>query len=227
MFEWLKRNAPEEGDFQQVKRLFDQMMEDGRHCFDAASNALLGGTDAETIKRDLWSTDKRINRNERRIRRLVTISASSRGLASIPTALVFMSLVKDAERIGDYAKNLFDLSRRGKTPDGAAKADLLELKDRISRILVKARNIMDSEDGDSAMDLLSEMDRIQTHCDDKVDLILVSEGEACGPLVSAALAYRFFKRTVSHTLNIVSSLVLPLDQLDYYDEDKLGRDPAT
>jgi hypothetical protein len=36
--------------------------------------------------------------------------------------------------------------------------------------------------------------------------------------VSRALYYRFLKRTTAHVMNVLTSLVQPLDRLDYYDE---------
>ena len=49
------------------------------------------------------------------------------GTFSFPELLVMMSLVKDAERIGDYAKNIFDLAVHNKTAfaeDELADADI-------------------------------------------------------------------------------------------------------
>ena len=37
------------------------------------------------------------------------------------------------------------------------------------------------------------------------------------------LAYRYYKRVTAHLLNIISSLVVPLDELDYFDEDRATR----
>ena len=33
-----------------------------------------------------------------------------------------------------------------------------------------------------------------------------------------ALYYRYLKRITAHTMNMLTSLVMPLDRLDYYDE---------
>jgi hypothetical protein len=32
------------------------------------------------------------------------------------------------------------------------------------------------------------------------------------------LYYRFLKRIIAHVMNLMTALVLPVDQLDYYDE---------
>ena len=73
MFEWLKALRSQPSGLDEILQYFEQMLEDGRHTFDAATNALMGGTDPATIKDDLWATDERTNSNEKRIRhRLMT-----------------------------------------------------------------------------------------------------------------------------------------------------------
>ena len=209
---------------ERIRVYFGQMLEDGRHTFDLAANSLLGGTDPETITKDIWATDKRINHNERRIRRLITTHATAPGPTALPTSLLFMSLVKDAERIGDYAKNILDLARQGNGVASCCHADLVEIKDLVSRLMAKSRSVFETEDEGAAKATIQALDTVRERCD-RGAYGLLTHKEGGGDLVAAALAYRFFKRIVSHTMNVVSSLVVPLDRLDYYDEDKAGRDP--
>lgn len=216
------RGPARDDGMERIRVYFGQMLEDGRHTFDLAANALLGGTDPETITKDIWATDKRINRNERRIRRLVTTHATVHGATAIPTSLVFMSLVKDAERIGDYTKNILDLSRRGHGAAPDCHADLVEIKDLLSRLMGKSRSVFETEDEDAARATIQDLDALRERCD-KAAYALLEREEGGGPVVVAAFAYRFFKRITSHTMNVVTSLVVPLDQLDYYDEDEAGR----
>ena len=44
MFKWLQRPSPEDS-LQDLNRHFLEMLEDGRHVFDAAANVVLGGGD--------------------------------------------------------------------------------------------------------------------------------------------------------------------------------------
>jgi hypothetical protein len=62
MANWLTRTS--DSGFAEIQQLFGQMLEDGRHIFDAAANALVGGTDPEAIRADLFDTDHRINGTE-------------------------------------------------------------------------------------------------------------------------------------------------------------------
>ncbi len=219
MFDWLKALRAQPSGLQDIMQFFEQMLEDGRHAFDVAANALLGGTDPEVIKEDLWATDKRINRNERRIRRMLITHAAVHGRTEFPVCLTLMSLVKDAERIGDYAKNIFDLVRVGRGLPKDSVEDLVQLKDTVSTLLAKARNIYESQDEEGAKAFLAECDAIQSHCDGKVDAMILRE-DGGGEVAATALTYRYVKRIVSHAMNVITSVVMPLDRLDYYDEPR-------
>jgi len=219
MFDWLKALRAQPSGLQDIMQFFEQMLEDGRHAFDVAANALLGGTDPDVIKEDLWATDKRINRNERRIRRMLITHAAVHGRTEFPVCLTLMSLVKDAERIGDYAKNIFDLMRLERQLPKDTAEDLIRFKDTISTLLAKARNIYESQDEEGAKAFLAECDALSEHCDAKVDAMIMRE-EGGGEVAAAALAYRYFKRIVSHAMNIITSVVMPIDRLDYYDEPR-------
>lgn len=223
MFDWLKRIQSGMSSAEELVVSFEQMLEDGRHMFDVAANSLLAGTDPDAVKEDLWATDKRINRMERRVRRRVVTHLSTFGAGGAANGLVLMSLVKDAERIGDYCKNLYQLAalRRGLPED--VRQNLNEEKDAISRLLAKARNIYKSESEEDARAFIAEADEIAQRCDDQA-IKMVMRDDHDGLSANAALSYRYFKRIISHALNIITSVVMPIDRLDYYDEDKESRD---
>ena len=223
MFKWLQRLDPNSSGLAKMMREFGHMIDDGQHIFDAAANAFLGGTDPEVIRSDLFKTDKRINHTEQKIRREILVHGTVYGATELPVCLKLMSIVKDAERIGDYSKNLFDLAvLTQKSHDDDFYADLVELKDRISAMLRKATSIYGSQDGEQARAFMREGDQLQDHCDEKIEALITSKSGS-GEKAATALAYRYFKRVLAHSINIISSVVMPLDQLDYLDEDKRTR----
>lgn len=217
MFKWLQRpNA--EASLDEIHREFLGMLDDGRHIFDASTNCLVGGTDPEVIREDLFATDERINRTEQRIRREIVIHGSVHGSTSLPGLLVLMSLVKDAERIGDYAKNLFDLAVKGRGfHDEAERRRLVEAKDRISKMLVRARSLCETQDVEAARKFTWEADGLADECDAAIDRLLAFEG---GNPSTSVLTHRYFKRVVGHLSNIVSSIFMPVHKLDFFDEPK-------
>ncbi|TDJ66551.1 MAG: hypothetical protein E2O39_16250 [Planctomycetota bacterium] len=214
MLRWFQRLGPESRGLEEIHVRFLQMLQDGRHIFDAAANSLLGGTDPEVIREDLFRTDIRINETEQRIRREIVVHGSIHGAATFPALLVMMSLVKDAERIGDYAKNLFDLAiLRPELGDEEELTHLVEEKDRLSRLLVRSQGLFDSHDVDAARVFLKEADAFADRCDAEIDRRIKSTGKNEATLV---LCLRYFKRVMSHAANIVTSIVMPVDKLDYY-----------
>jgi phosphate transport system protein len=91
------------------------MLADDRVVFDLAMSILLDGVDWKSVRREIKATDQRVNEGEREIRRDLVVHASVVGAIDTPAILVYMSIVKDIERIGDYGKNLRDLGRTAST----------------------------------------------------------------------------------------------------------------
>jgi phosphate uptake regulator len=76
-------------------------------------SALTGRRRRGDVNDELRATDQKVNRLEREIRRELVVHASVFGAIDTPAVLVYMSIVKDVERVGDYAKNLVDLALDG------------------------------------------------------------------------------------------------------------------
>ncbi len=217
MFQWFLGGDEKVPGMARMLSGFSQMLDEGRYVFVTASNAYLGHTDIEVIRQDLFETDKRINHAEQQIRREIVIHTTAHGVNSVPQCLMLMSIVKDAERVGDYAKNIFDLAElTPKPPSGTFRDDLVELKDRISTLMVSSRVAFDQQNEEQANNLILEAEAIEDHCDERISQ-LVSEDENRELGVSYALAYRYFKRVTSHSLNVLTSIVRPLDKLDFAD----------
>jgi phosphate transport system protein len=214
MLRWLQMIGTDQVKLDAIHSDFLEMLEDGRHIFDAASNLLLGGGDPEVIRKDLFETDKRINLTEQKIRREIVVHGSVHGVAAFPSSLVVMSLVKDAERVGDYAKNLFDLGKH--SPDLGPQeevAALVALKDQVSKMLARAHGLFQEQDERGARTFLKEAEAVQKRCDADIERLISVTGENTA---SRVLTYRYFKRVASHAANVVTSIVMPVDKLDYY-----------
>jgi len=214
MLRWLQKTEMDKARMDAIRNDFLEMLEDGRHIFDAAANMLLGRGDPEVIRRDLFETDKRINLTEQKIRREILVHASVQGATALPSSLVVMSLVKDAERVGDYAKNLFDLGKHepqlGSEDERAA---LVAMKDQISRMLVRAHGLFQEQEEAAARTFLEEAELLQKSCDAEITRLIGVVGENTAGRV---LSYRYFKRVASHAANVVTSIVMPVDKLDFF-----------
>lgn len=206
-----------------VERTVRQMLDDNRHAFDAATSAVLAGASVEVVGPDLLETDRRINDAEREVRRELVVHASVRGDVEIPAMLAYMSIVKDLERVGDYAKNIFDLADTGVDLSEAEDRDeLVATRDRVSRMIAEVGAILEDRDEEQAWALIGEGDEMLDDFDARVEDLINSQRRG-NYAVPRALYFRHTKRVVAHLMNVLSSVVMPLDQLDYFDEDRATR----
>jgi phosphate uptake regulator len=203
---------------QHVQQQLLEMLSLDRVAFDAATSTLLAGGDAAEVGPKLRDTDAQVNELEREIRRELVVHASVHGAGDIAAVLVYMSIVKDVERIGDYAKNIYDLAAGG--VDFGAVSDrptMLEYRDRTAEMITEAGVIFAEDDQERAHALLNEADTMLDAFDELVNALVVSDGIA-RDAVPRALFYRHLKRIVAHLMNLLSAVVVPVVRLDYLDE---------
>ena len=209
---------PEEGGLEHIDAQVQRMINDARHTFDLAMNALTGGPVA-TVADEVRRTDRRINITEMEIRRELVVHASVHGGVDTPEVLVFMHMVKDLERIGDYNKNIFDLADEGVSLAEAPDLDrLLGYRDELSSRIALMGELLTTRDEDRARAYINRGDELRREFDDRINE-LVHSTEMAVVAVPRALLYRFLKRVTAHSLNVVSAVVMPVDRLDYFDED--------
>ena len=209
---------PEESGLKHIDAKVQGMINDARHTFDLAMNALTGGPVA-TVADEVRRTDRQINTTEMEIRRELVVHASVHGGVDTPEVLVFMHMVKDLERIGDYNKNIFDLADEGvslaEAPD---LGRLLGYRDELSSRIALMGELLTTRDEDRARAYITRGDELRREFDDRINE-LVHSTEPAVVAVPRALLYRFLKRVTAHSLNVVSAVVMPVDRLDYFDED--------
>jgi phosphate transport system protein len=206
-----------------VERMLVQMLRDGRAVYDAATAAVFGGGTSKDTKRRVKGTDREINAAQRQVRRALVVHASVTGSPDLALAMAYMSVVKDVERVGDYAKSLYDIARYG--------ADFSQADDReelerycaaVGNLLDEAAMVFEERDTERALQLVTKADTFIDEYDEHVRAAAQSEGSAL-VAVTRALYYFYLARITAHVMNLMTSLVLPVDQLDYYDEAKDDR----
>jgi phosphate transport system protein len=208
--------SPRESGLDHIEQMVATMIADCRHTFDAAMNALVGGTDPAAVADDIRGTDQRVNEAEQEIRRELVVHASVHGSGDVSTILAYMLVSRMLERIGDNAKNVFDLAEEGV---GLADGDDAELfrahRDEISELFSVTGTILAARDSEGASEQLNRVAELLRGFDEEVRTQLHSTGTAEAAVPRALLA-RYLKRIVANLGNIMSSVVLPVDKMDYY-----------
>ncbi len=207
---------------QKVEFTFDEMLVLARDMFFKATTPLESAPADENLRTYLWEKDEEINKLESTIRRrlythLVVGKCATSDLSSV---MAFMSLVKDAERLGDFCKNVFRVLRSMKEeekPD--AKEKLLKLRKNILKQFDNIREVLQSDDQKRTLEIVNLSKRDQQRCQTYIKSLIEGTDEVdCTNAVACALLFRYFKRVLSHQINIATSVYLPLDKLDFFDE---------
>jgi phosphate transport system protein len=225
VFEFFR--VPNDSGLDGIEQRVITMINDCRHTFDAAMNALVGGTAPDAVAADIRDTDARINQTEREVRRELVVHAAVQGTGDTSTILAYMLVSRMLERIGDNAKNIFDLAEEGISLEQAGDADKLRgHRDEISELFVTTGAILAARDSESAETQLARIDALLKEFDDEVMAQVRSPGSAAEAVPRALLA-RYLKRIAANLANVMSSVVLPVDQMDYYRPDADGGDEDT
>ena len=206
-----------------IEAQVQRMVNDARHTFDLAMNALAGGSVA-SVADEVRRTDRQINVTEMEIRRELVVHFSVHAGGDATEMLVFMNMIKDLERIGDYNKNIFDLAEEGVSFAEAEDLErILGFRDEVSSRIALMGEILTERDEERARSYIARGDELRREFDALVNELVHSTGQAL-QAVPRALLYRFLKRVTAHSLNVVSAVVMPVDRLDYFDEDVEDRD---
>jgi len=212
VFEAFRRGGPS------IDKMVDhvaEMLGHARHVFDAAMSALLAGADPDALADDIFGTDRIINELEREVRRELVVHTSVRGTTDITSVLVVLMVSRKVERIGDNAKNIYDLATYGVNLAGADDFDELRAaRDEVSTMMFEAASIFREDDVETAEPFLTRSRELQRIYDDKVVDLVKAESSA-HYAVPRALLYRYLKRIVANLEGVVAGVVQPLDLIDY------------
>ena len=95
----------------QVLEDFKNMLDDTQEMFASVCQRLLHNEPEAGLEDKVYDIDRKVNELERDIRKRVIEHLSIQPSVDVPTSLLLMSVVKDAERLGDYAKNLLEVAQ--------------------------------------------------------------------------------------------------------------------
>src|SRR5690606_1318050 len=142
--------------------------------FDASVESLRRRDDG-SIDIDIYELDKDVNRFERDVRRKVMTHLAVSGPADLASGLVLISVVIDIERIGDYAKNIYDLARwhPRRLHGGSLEADVAEIEARVGELFRDMAEAIKSSDIDKARHIMvTYKEQLSAECEELVGRIV-------------------------------------------------------
>jgi phosphate uptake regulator len=140
--------------------------------------------------------------------------------SDVPISLVLMSITKDAERLGDYCKNLLEVAEAMRDPlgQGPHGDQLVGLLSDIEALFEPVAAATMNSDKELAEESVEKGRALACSCGAMIDDLLADE-LSTREAILLTLAARYLKRIALHLTNIASSVVMPLHRLDYFDEE--------
>ncbi|MDH3744362.1 MAG: hypothetical protein OES47_04590 [Acidobacteriota bacterium] len=192
------------------------MLQQSARMLDLSLGALL---DNQELEVDLEEMDDVVDEGERMVRRSVLQHLSVNPSQDLVASLVLVSMVQDAERIGDFARGLAEVVALAKSRrEGPFADELRGLADRIRPLFERCEKAFREDDVDHARQVVA------AHREIKADLIRYTRKVADSDLsADMAVVYgsaaRVLRRVSAHLSNIASSVVQPFDRIRHGDEE--------
>jgi phosphate uptake regulator len=200
---------------------FGNMLKDAQDMFEMVCKNLFGDKIIDNLEDRIYEVDKKINLFEKDIRKRIISHLSIQPSVDVPMSLLMMSVVKDAERLGDYAKNLYEVPRLLRSAlDAKTFGELYGDMDRtIIKMFEDTKRAFIDSDEQAARDIWQTERTVVKRCDRIIEE-LAKSGLETDQAVAFTLIARYFKRTAAHLTNIATSVILPISELDFFDEKR-------
>ena len=134
--------------------------------------------------------------------------------------LTLVNMVVDIERIGDYCKNISDLTliKSGPMDFGELRDDIKSIEAEVESRFTKTIQAIQDQDESLADDLLNSYKKMVTKVSDKIVRKIASGEISLNDSAQGAcivLYARYLKRIGAHLKNITSTIVNPYDKIGY------------
>jgi phosphate uptake regulator len=195
-----------------------QMLEHAEWMFLRANKVLRRELTADEVREPVRSRDKAINDLLRSIRGLIVRHLTISPGTDVAACLALMSVAKDAERIGDYCKNLLEVGRFYKEDFHVPRyhEPLEAVRGRVEALFGQVKTAFIESDTGEAKAVLRAADAIGDDCDRVIEQLLGDEAKSqTHEVVAYALLARHYKRVSSHLSNIATAVLGKVEELDF------------
>lgn len=207
-----KKSTLVEAAFEDVSRMLQQSAK----MLDLSLAALL---DNEELKVDLDDMDDVVDESERMVRRTVLEHLSVNPKQDLVASLILVSMVQDAERIGDFSRGLAEVVQLAKSPrEGIFAEELGALFQRVRPMFEVCESAFRQDNSEMAQRVMNEHTEVKKALKEYTARVADSDLTADMAIVYATGA-RILRRISAHLSNIASSVVQPYDRIRHGDED--------
>ena len=198
-----------------------EMLDIDLKMFQESINVLRNKDNSESSF-DIRKADLKINEFERSVRRKVMTHLAVSGTDDLGSGLILISVVTDIERIGDYTKNIYDLSKfYTKRLNGHdLESDLSNVEEKVVSLFQNSIKAFKDQDLELARQIMKDYKESISKQSDKItnDIISGKLSMDADTATAVAMYSRYLKRIGAHSRNLISSVVNPFERIGYREE---------
>lgn len=217
MFRDLKRIWAEKTFTSRIVEEFSFMLDSSEEMLSYALHVLTDKRKDNKFEKKIYFKDQKINITEQEIRKRILIHLTTSPGGNLPACLALISIAKDAERLGDYVKNIFELDTMFDDfdeDDKLFKSLFKEIGSEVFGLFEAVKTAFQKSDTELALESAAKARNISKRCENIIAELVGSEYSATQAVV-LTLGARYLKRIALHLSNIASSIFLPMPEMDY------------
>lgn len=194
----------------QAMEIADKMLSNTEIMFKSAMDMVM---ECKKPDIDIYEMDKDIDLMESDIRQKVLkhlVIVNNR--EDVSAALVLTGVARDIERIGDYAKSIFevlDICPSEFVIGGEGAKLIKEIENQIIEIFTLTREAYKEGNTDKARIVMERQLQISKRCDDIFEYLSQRPALSTEYAIIYALLSRYLKRVSSHLKNIAANVINP------------------
>jgi phosphate uptake regulator len=192
-----------------------RMLRQSARMLDYALGALL---DHRPLEVDLEDMDDVVDEGERMVRRTILQHLAINPQHDLVPSLILLSMVQDAERIGDFARGLVEVSKLARSRrEGPFADELRGFADRLRPLFGVCERAFHENDVAEAREVIARYRVLRRDLKQYRVRVTASDLTADMAVVYADAA-QVLRRMGAHLANIASTVVQPFDRIRHHDD---------
>jgi phosphate transport system protein len=197
---------------------FSEMLDHAEWMFIRANEVLSRKVAPEEVRESIYQRDKAINELLKGIRRKIVRHLTINPGPDAPAGLALMSVAKDAERIGDYCKNVFEVGQwyHEDFHVPAYHEPLEQIRGEVEALFKTVAKVWRESSAKDAKGAIKTADAIRDRCDEIIEKLLADQASIeTHEAVAYSLLARHYKRVAAHLANISTAVTGRIEDLDF------------
>ncbi|MEJ2355770.1 MAG: PhoU domain-containing protein [candidate division WOR-3 bacterium] len=175
----------------------------------------------KTEKENIYEIDQKLNSMEIDVRKKILEHLSINPSQNITPSLVLVTLVVDIERLGDYSKNLVEVSHKYPEPlKGKYIEKIKDMELEVQKCFEDTIKIYNEQDEKLGKRVMEKLSLLIDECQDLLETLIEDESLKSREGIIYALLVRHLKRVSSHVRNVCSGIVNPFYRLGYKPDER-------